>query len=107
MTELIEVTTTCASRDAARLLARQLVEERLAACVQVSGPIESVYRWQGEIKSDQEWVCTIKTLTQSMDRLIEFISAHHDYDVPQILIHPILVSSVPYEEWVRAEAESK
>lgn len=101
MSDLIEVTTTCGCQDSARELARKLVAARLAACVQISGPIESVYHWEGEVRSDQEWVCTIKSLKPLAERLIEFISQNHAYEVPQILIQPVMISSPDYENWLR------
>ena len=103
MTDLIEVTTTCACQETARELARKLVDERLAACVQITGPIESVFRWEGQVRSDQEWLCTIKSLEALAERLIEFITIHHPYDVPEILIQPVLACSASYASWVRTE----
>lgn len=105
MSDLIEVTTTCGCQESARQLARKLVTARLAACVQVTGPIESVYRWEGEVRSDQEWVCTAKSLKPLAERLIDFISVNHAYDVPQILILPVIISSPSYESWLRGELE--
>jgi periplasmic divalent cation tolerance protein len=106
MTDLIEVKTTCACQETARELARKLVDERLAACVQITGPIESVFRWEGQVRLDQEWLCTIKSLHALAERLIEFISAHHPYDVPEILIQPVLLCSASYASWVRTEVQS-
>ena len=106
MPDMIEVTTTCGCQETARELVRKLVDERLAACAQISGPIESVYRWEGEVRMDQEWRCTIKTLSALADRLIEFISAHHPYDVPEILVVNVAKSSASYESWVRTEVRS-
>lgn len=105
MSELIEVTTTCSCQETARDLARQLIDQRLAACVQISGPIESVYRWQGDVHCDPEWVCRAKSLEALAPRLIEFISAHHPYDVPEILIHAVTMCSDKYANWVRTEVQ--
>ena len=60
MNQVIEVTTTCSCQESARKLADLLVEARLAACVQISGAIESVYRWEGQVQRATEWHCTIK-----------------------------------------------
>lgn len=106
MTQLIEVTTTCNCQESARKLARQLVDERLAACVQISGPIESVYRWEGAVQVEQEWMCTIKTLERVAGRLIDFITAHHDYQTPQILFHSVVKANAPYAAWVQAEVDN-
>ena len=101
MSDLIEVTTTCGCQESARELAHKLVAARLAACVQINGPIESVFHWEGEVRSDQEWVCTIKSLKPLAERLIDFISKNHTYEVPQILIQPVMISSPDYEQWLR------
>lgn len=99
MQSIIEVTTTCGSPEAARKLAAHLVSARLAACVQVTGPIESVYRWQGQVQTDQEWACTIKSLASAKDSVIKFIEANHSYEVPQILIAEVAASAA-YAQWV-------
>lgn len=106
MSELIEVTTTCDCQDAARTLAKKLLEARLVACVQISGPIESHYFWQGQIECQSEWVCRGKSLTGLSNRLFEFISKHHSYQVPEILIQPIFQASSAYEQWLRTELNS-
>jgi periplasmic divalent cation tolerance protein len=103
MSDIIEVTTTCACQDTARELARQLVATRLAACVQILGPIESHYRWQEQVQCEQEWICKVKSLKPLASRLIEFITSHHAYEVPEILIQPVLQSSQGYEQWLRTE----
>ena len=103
MPDLIEVTTTCGCQESARDLARKLVDERLAACVQITGPIESVFRWEGQVRCDQEWVCRAKSLAPLAQRLIEFISNHHAYDVPEILIQPVATCSDNYASWVCSE----
>ena len=61
MPEFIQITTTTADQAAAQEIARVLIERRLAACVQVAGPITSTYRWQGQIETSQEWAVTAKT----------------------------------------------
>ena len=61
MLSIIQVTTTCDDEQKAEALARALVEQRLAACVQIDGPIKSVYRWNGKVEVEREWRCTIKT----------------------------------------------
>ena len=105
MPDMIEVTTTCGCQETARELARKLIDERLAACVQITGPIESVYRWEGQVRVDQEWKCTIKSLSSAADHLIQFISSHHPYEVPEILVQPVVASSASYADWVRTEVQ--
>lgn len=102
MSQVIEVTTTCSCQESARKLADLLIEARLAACVQISSPIESVYRWQGTIHRDSEWQCKIKSALRVKNQLLEFIQAHHDYDVPQILLS-LVEASQSYAAWVEGE----
>src|SRR5690606_16043695 len=69
MDECVQVTTTTATDSDARALAQGLVEARLAACVQVVGPITSVYRWEGEVQVDDEWLCLAKTTRARLSEL--------------------------------------
>lgn len=102
MNLIIEVTTTCGCQESARKLVDLLVEARLAACVQISGPIESVYRWQGKINREAEWQCRIKSSVRVKKQLLEFIATHHDYDVPQVVV-AMVEASERYAQWVEAE----
>lgn len=102
MNLIIEVTTTCGCQESARKLADLLVEARLAACVQISGPIESVYRWQGKINKDAEWQCRIKSSVRVKEQLLVFIATHHDYDVPQVVV-AVVEASESYAQWVETE----
>ena len=83
--EVIQVVTTTSSQAEAQAIARHLVEQRLAACAQVSGPVQSVYRWQGKIENDQEWTCSAKTLRGKYAEVEEAIRKLHSYDEPQIV----------------------
>jgi periplasmic divalent cation tolerance protein len=105
-TELSVVQTTVDSEEAARTLSRRIVEERLAACVQVT-PIESVYRWQGAMETAAEWRLTAKTRTSLTDRLADRIKELHTYDLPEIVVTPITGGSEEYLEWVKAETMSR
>jgi periplasmic divalent cation tolerance protein len=103
MTEYIQVVTTTERREDAERIARMLVEERLAACVQVSGPITSIYRWRGQIETAQEWRCLAKTrqgLYEAVERAIRRI---HPYEVPEIVALPIVAGSAGYLAWVEGE----
>ncbi|MEO7194817.1 MAG: divalent-cation tolerance protein CutA [Pseudonocardiaceae bacterium] len=97
------VVTTIDSAEGAEVLARGIVGARLAACVQIVGPICSVYRWEGEIQSDQEWQCWIKTSADRLDALTEHIMKNHTYDVPEIVVLPIVGGGADYLAWVTAE----
>ena len=100
----IQVTTTIDSQEAARELARSAVEARLAACAQISGPIESVYRWQSQVEQAQEWVVVFKTRALGYPGLEAHIKANHPYDVPEIVATPISEGSPDYLSWVEANA---
>ncbi len=99
-TEIVEVTTTVDSEQAATTLAKLIVAARLAACVQINGPLHSIYRWQGEICEAQEWRCTIKSLAITVPQLIDFINDKHPYDVPEILVTQVHASSEAYAQWL-------
>ncbi len=101
--EHIQVMTTAASADEARRIATALVEERLAACVQIVGPIESIYRWQGKVETATEWQCWIKTRRERYDALEATIRRLHSYEVPEILAVPIVVGSEAYLKWLTDE----
>nr|WP_229685793.1 divalent-cation tolerance protein CutA [Longimycelium tulufanense] len=103
MSEHCQVVTTIDSAEGAEELAQGIVEERLGACVQVVGPIRSVYRWQGEIQVDREWQCVVKTTTARLDALVEYIRTHHDYDVPEIVATPIVGGNPDYLSWLHTE----
>lgn len=99
----VVVITTTDSEDAAGTLARAVVEARLAACVQISGPIRSVYRWDGEVRDDREWQLWIKTAYDRVDELTEFVKGRHTYDVPEVLALPVLGGNPAYLEWITSE----
>jgi periplasmic divalent cation tolerance protein len=103
MSEVLQVVTTTASREEAEQLARELVTRRLAACVQVSGPILSTYRWQGQIETSQEWTCTVKTLLSLYAQVAAAIGELHSYEVPEILALPVSEVSAAYLAWLKAE----
>jgi periplasmic divalent cation tolerance protein len=96
--------TTTDSQEAARALARSAVEARVAACAQISGPIESVYHWEGEIEQAQEWTVVFKARALGYQRLEEHIKKHHSYEVPEIIATPISQGSPAYLSWVEENA---
>jgi len=98
---MLLATTTTPDRATADAIAAALVEKRLAACVQVSGPITSVYRWQGAVETSQEWLCTAKTTAERWRELMELVLAMHPYETPEIIATPIDQASDAYEVWVR------
>ena len=107
MTDFIEVHTTIDSRDAAQKIAETVVAKRLAACVQISGPIMSVYWWEGKIEHAQEWVCTAKTQKKLYQELEKVIKEVHTYDVPEILATEIVEGIKSYEDWITRETSTQ
>jgi periplasmic divalent cation tolerance protein len=102
MPYLTVLTTTDAS-DKAEALARGAVEARLAACAQIEGPVTSVYRWEGEIRTDREWRILFKTTAARYPALEAHLTAAHDYDTPEIIATPVTHGSAAYLSWVTAQ----
>lgn len=96
------VTTTLDSEADATRLASALVTGRLAACVQVSGPIQSVYRWQGKVVQAREWACAAKTTAGRLAELTAMIRRLHSYEVPEIVAVPVLTTDPDYLAWLAA-----
>lgn len=99
--DLIVITTTTATKAQASRIAEALIDSHLAACVQTSGPIESRYRWQGQVETAEEWLCTIKTTAGRYADVERAIRANHPYEQPEIIATPVIASSPGYAEWVR------
>jgi periplasmic divalent cation tolerance protein len=95
-----QVTTTLPDREAATRIGRRLVEERLAACAQVVGPVSSVYWWQGEVESAGEWYCHLKTTSARVPALIGRIRELHPYDTPEIVALPVVEGDAAYLRWI-------
>jgi len=106
MTDKIVVSTTCAGEEEAGRLARALVEERLAACVQILPSVRSVYRWRGAIEESGELLLLIKTRRGLFDRLSRRLRELHSYEVPEILATPVVDGGEAYLEWMDREMES-
>lgn len=94
------VLTTCPHRRAAQRLARALVEERLAACVNIMPVAQSVYRWRGRIESAPEFLLVIKSLKRVYARLEKRLRALHPYELPEVIAVPITNGSRPYLAWL-------
>ncbi len=105
MSEFIEVRTTIDSREGAKKIADALVESRLVACVQISGPITSTYWWKGQIEGAQEWVCTAKTRGDLYHKLEKAIRDAHSYEEPEITATAISMGSRGYLDWIADETE--
>lgn len=101
-----QVVTTTDSEAAAEALARGAVEARLAACGQVVGPIKSTYWWEGTIETATEWYVVFKTTTERYPALEAHIREHHRYDVPEIVLMPIVAGNPAYLEWVTTQTRA-
>ena len=93
---------TAANTGEASRLAEMLVNERLAACVQIVPGIESVFRWQGKIARQNEVLLIAKTESSKFARLESEVRALHSYETPEIVAVPLATGSTPYLEWLRA-----
>ena len=98
--QLVVAVTTVESLDDAEQLAHQLVEQSLAACVQIDGPITSHYRWNGTIQRSTEFRLTIKTSNERWPHLKEQMTSLHPYDEPGILMLPVTDTTQGYLNWV-------
>ena len=103
MTDILQVVTTVGTREDAERIANEVVQKRLAACAQVSGPITSFYWWEEKLEQSQEWVCRIKTRREHYAPLEESIRRAHPYDVPEILATAVVEGNPRYLEWVAEE----
>jgi periplasmic divalent cation tolerance protein len=105
MKELIELRTTTASKEDALRIANALLEQRLAACVQIDGPIDSIYRWQGRVETAQEWRVTAKTSDRLLQRVCAEVQQMHGYECPELIATPISGGSTDYLDWLRQQLD--
>lgn len=94
------------SDEEARTIGRAMVEQRLAACVNVLGPCHSIYRWEGAIEEAEEVAAIFKTAAASVEPLIAAISAAHSYDTPAIVQLAVDHSGSAYRGWVEDETSA-
>jgi periplasmic divalent cation tolerance protein len=107
MTDALVVLCTCTNNDEAVRLATVLVEERLAACVNLLPSIQSFYRWQGAMESAHEVLAVIKCTRSVFPRLRDRIVQLHSYDTPEILALSVVDGSEKYLEWLREQIGSE
>ena len=100
MKSYIQVFTTIETKEEAEKIAQYLVEQKLAACVQITGPIASTYRWKGKVETAQEWLCLIKTREDLYDKVEKAIKELHSYETPEIIAVPIVKGSSEYLSWL-------
>ena len=101
--EMLLVFSNLPDQASAAKLAAVLIEQRLAACVNVQAPCSSVYRWQGKVETAIEVPVIIKTTRERYPALETAIRAHHPYELPEIIAVPLVAGLPAYLEWVRTE----
>jgi len=104
--ETLLVFTNLPDAASARAIASSLIEQRLAACVNILGPCRSIYRWQGKIEAAEEVPLLIKTTVDSYAALEEAIRAQHPYELPEIVAVPVASGLPAYLDWVIQECET-
>ena len=103
MKDFIVVYVTVGSPEEGKRVARALVEERLAACVNRVHPVKSVYRWQGQVEESEEELLIIKTRRELFKRLKKRVRELHSYSVPEVIALPILEGSEDYLRWLEEQ----
>lgn len=107
MSEALIVFCTCASREEAERIASTLVDERLAACVNMLQGVHSIYRWQGAVERAEEVLLLIKTTPGQLVHLRDRLEAIHSYDTPEILAIPVAGGSERYLAWLREQCSER
>jgi periplasmic divalent cation tolerance protein len=102
-TGCVQVVVAVDTEENAARIAKALVDERLAACVQFGGPVTSRYRWEGRVETTREFVLVAKTRVDRLPPLIERVNELHPYDVPEITAVPIAGGLESYLDWIRTE----
>ncbi|MET0307020.1 MAG: divalent-cation tolerance protein CutA, partial [Solirubrobacterales bacterium] len=105
MADYVQVLTAAGSEQEAERISAALVERRLAACVQVIGPVASRYRWQGKVEQGREWLCLAKTEAARYDELEAAVRELHSYDEPEIVATPIVAGSAGYLGWLSEQVK--
>ncbi len=106
MKKIIILTTTVSDIKDARGIAQILLENKLIACAQVDGPIESIYRWKDKIENDTEFRLGVKTTTELAEKVISVIQQNHPYELPEIVGNSYEFGSTDYASWVAGEVKN-
>lgn len=101
MSDIIFVYVTCETSAQAENISRSLVEEKLAACVNILAPITSIYRWNDETQNSQEFPIIIKTRSDLFEKLEASVKKLHSYDNPCIVALPVSQGSEPFMSWIK------
>lgn len=104
--KLLVVISSFPTLDDAQVMARRLIEHRLAACVQIGEGIHSIYRWEGKICEEREVLLCAKTVLDHWIEISNFIKSHHPYDLPEVIAYSPERYEEQYGKWVKAEVKS-
>jgi periplasmic divalent cation tolerance protein len=107
MADALLIFSSCTDEQEAKRLARTLVEEKLAACVNVIRGVESVYRWENNVEAATECLLVIKTVPERLDALVERLQAVHSYEVPEIIAMPIVGGADKYLAWLKEQVQEE
>jgi len=99
--EIVLVITSVSDLLLAKRIAHLVIEESLAACVQIGSPILSVYSWKGDVEGAEEIPLQMKTSWLRQEALVARIKTLHPYEVPEIIVVPVIAGDAPYLDWVR------
>lgn len=102
----ILVLVTVGSEDEASKISKILVENRLAACVNIIPGIRSVFQWEGRIEEEREFLLLVKTVQEAFDQLVIAVKTNHSYSLPEIIVLPISYGSEDYLSWIRNMTKS-
>ena len=105
MGEFVVVLVTCGSEEEAAKIANSVVEERLTACVSIISPVRSIYRWEGKIWDEKEWLLIMKTQKKRFKELEKKVKSLHSYSVPEVIALPIVEGSPSYLKWLEENTE--
>ena len=97
----VVVLTTLPTRAKAREISKLLIQKKLVACVNLLGPAQSFFHWQGKLNQTQEYLLVLKTTARCFSRVRTFLEQNHPYQVPEIISLPIKKGNAPYLNWIR------
>lgn len=107
MAEFIIAYITAAQEEEAAKIARTIVDERLAACVNIVKDIRSIYRWKGKVEDEREALLVVKTRRALFDRMVKRVRELHSYTVPEVIAFPIIAGSDDYLSWLDEETAAR
>jgi periplasmic divalent cation tolerance protein len=107
MAGYVQVISTIDKVETAKVIADHLIGEKLAACVQIAGPVKSVYRWKGKVENADEWQIIVKTRSPLYRMVEAAIRKLHPYEVPEIIVLPIISGGKDYLKWIDESTKNR